>query len=364
MDEKVLISKSILSGIAESLRVKMSTTETFAPVRMSSAILDIPTGEVDMTLPQIMDKTISSITNSYITTVKETAFSGCGRLTYVDLPNCSAIGSSAFNACHELRYVNIPNAQYINQSAFYWDYWLGPDLSFPECTRISPSAFCLCSRIESIYLPVVNTIDTCAFDRCSALKNIYAPKCTRTGNNAFSGCTSLKSVTLEGVGLSLANGTFYNCTNLEEFYGPNLLSIGQQAFYSCFKLSILSVPNCIYCYGPFDLNMSSLKELELPKISSIQYLSNYYIERIRLGSTNLSFGAYCLRYCSRLTRLEFPNIQTVPRFGTGMFIGTAMENSTWAGKFGSIYVPASLVDTMRAATSWSAFADRITAFEE
>lgn len=364
MDEKVLISKSILSGIAESLRVKMSTTETFAPVRMSSAILDIPTGEIDMTLPQIMDKTISSITNSYITTVKEYTFSGCSRLTYVDLPNCSQIGSSAFAYCKTLQYVNIPNVQYIFSSAFYWDDRLGPNLSFPECLRIDTAAFGLCSRMESIYLPVVNTIDKNAFDRCDALKNIYMPKCTVIGDAAFYSCKGLKSVTLEGIGLSLRPYAFSNCINLEEFYGPNLVSIGNQAFYNCAKLRILSVPNCTYCYGPFDLNMSSLKELDLPKLSSVHYLSNYYIERIRLGSTKLSFGGYCFRYCSRLTRLELPNIQTVPNFGTAMFSGTAMENSTWAGKFGSIYVPASLVDAMKTAPSWSTFADRITAFEE
>ena len=43
---------------------------------------------------------------------------------------------------------------------------------------------------------------------------------------------------------------------------------------------------------------------------------------------------------------------------------TPMVNSTYTGSFGSIYVPASLVDSYKASANWSALSDRITAIIE
>jgi hypothetical protein len=40
-----------------------------------------------------------------------------------------------------------------------------------------------------------------------------------------------------------------------------------------------------------------------------------------------------------------------------------MSVSTLTGSFGSIYVPASLVDAYKSATNWATYADRITAID-
>lgn len=44
------------------------------------------------------------------------------------------------------------------------------------------------------------------------------------------------------------------------------------------------------------------------------------------------------------------------------FYSTPIENSTYTDSFGSIYVPASLVNSYKAAENWSYYSNRITAF--
>jgi len=46
------------------------------------------------------------------------------------------------------------------------------------------------------------------------------------------------------------------------------------------------------------------------------------------------------------------------------FASTPMSESTYTGSFGSIYVPASLVDAYKTATNWATYADRITSIPE
>lgn len=57
--------------------------------------------------------------------------------------------------------------------------------------------------------------------------------------------------------------------------------------------------------------------------------------------------------------LEYPSV--VPLGNKSVFATTPMSLSTYTGSFGSIYVPASLVDAYKSATNWATYADRITA---
>jgi hypothetical protein len=46
------------------------------------------------------------------------------------------------------------------------------------------------------------------------------------------------------------------------------------------------------------------------------------------------------------------------------FAGTPISSSTFIGTFGSIYVPASLVEAYKMASVWSIYAERIVAYGE
>jgi hypothetical protein len=89
---------------------------------------------------------------------------------------------------------------------------------------------------------------------------------------------------------------------------------------------------------------SSLTNIELPACTYIGY--GTFIECINL--TKLTLGM------PRVARLS----------NTNAFTSTPMSISTLTGTWGSIYVPASLVDSYKSATNWATYADRITAIEE
>jgi hypothetical protein len=69
-------------------------------------------------------------------------------------------------------------------------------------------------------------------------------------------------------------------------------------------------------------------------------------------------------YCSNLTNLTLYYPSVAKLSNTDAFYSTPMSKSTLTGSFGSIYVPASLVDAYKTADNWKYYADRITAIVE
>ena len=112
-----------------------------------------------------------------MTTLGNSAFSGCTGLTSVTIPNSvTGIGDNAFNDCSGLTSVTIPNS----------------------VTSIGSYAFQNCSGLTSIKIPnsVVN-IGSSAFEKCKALKNITMGYSLESiGNEAFHNCYNLQSITI------------------------------------------------------------------------------------------------------------------------------------------------------------------------
>lgn len=58
---------------------------------------------------ELLDRSITSISNSVVTTLGKSAFQKCQYLTSVDLPNVTITGQSAFAECSRLTTVNLPS---------------------------------------------------------------------------------------------------------------------------------------------------------------------------------------------------------------------------------------------------------------
>ena len=117
---------------------------------------------------------LSTIPNS-VTSIGNSAFSGCTGLTSVTIPNSvTSIGESAFYDCSSLTSVTIPNS----------------------VTSIGEGAFSGCSGLTSVTIPnSVTTIGYYAFSGCTGLTSVTIPNSVTTiGDNAFSGCNGLTSV--------------------------------------------------------------------------------------------------------------------------------------------------------------------------
>ena len=112
---------------------------------------------------------------SSVTSIGESAFSGCSSLKSIIIPSSvTSIGDRAFSDCSSLKAISIPSS----------------------VTSIGDSAFEDCSSLESITIPSsVTSIGDWAFSDCSSLETVTIPSSvTSIGWSAFYGCSSLESI--------------------------------------------------------------------------------------------------------------------------------------------------------------------------
>ena len=206
-----------------------------------------------------------------ITNIEKCAFEGCYSLTNVVIPNSVAcIGNYAFSSCSSLTNVyysgtiedwcNISFGDYYSYGDYYSNpmsrashfYMIDENNEWYEVTEIEiPSTitsigdyqFKGFSNVTSIVIPEgVTRIGYGAFDNCSSLTSIVIPNSvTSIGGCAFDNCSSLTTITFEeGSQLtSIGNWAFYDCSSLTSITIPNsVTSIGVNAFYNCSSLTI------------------------------------------------------------------------------------------------------------------------------
>lgn len=208
-------------------------------------------------------------------------------ISSISMPAVKSIYSYAFAGCTNLTSVN-----------------------FPSCTSIGASAFASCSNLAYISFPVCNFIAAGAFGFCSKLESANFTMCTSVSNGAFSYCNTLSTVSL-----------------------PLILSAPQYLFNGCYNLSSVNLLSCKNIqYGAFQ-NCSLLSLISLPNCSSI--------------STYAFYGCY------HLLSLYLMSTSVVSLADIAAFTNTPISNYTTStgGVYGSIYVPASLLSSYKAATN-------------
>jgi hypothetical protein len=111
----------------------------------------------------------------------------------------------------------------------------------PGLTHIELEAFKDCKKLESIYMPLVETIaDTNevsqgAFRNCLALYSVFLPRARSIGGYAFYKCSSLDTIFLPA-GKSLGADAFKSCSSLISGSLPQAESIGERVFHGCTSL--------------------------------------------------------------------------------------------------------------------------------
>ena len=159
---KKLIKDSTLTGIANAIRAKGGTSGTMTPQEMPEKIAAIPTGgDIDA----LIDRSITEISSSSVTSIGVGAFFFCSELTTANFPAATSIGNGAFYYCISLTTVN-----------------------FTVATSIGNGAFYSCSSLTTVDFPSASSIGNTAFKSCSNLKSLLLRGnmvCTLSSKNAF-----------------------------------------------------------------------------------------------------------------------------------------------------------------------------------
>lgn len=195
--------------------------------------------------------------------------------------------------------------------------------------------------LSSIYDASASFVRSYCFASQNSLEYVNLPSCKSIGKSAFPACLSLSTVSFPACETVDANA--FASTALEEIDLPLCTDIGTGAFYACISLSSVSLPNCETILSGAFSRCSELKEITLPKCETI--------------------GSNAFVACSTLSVVVLLSTSVTKLANQTAFQSTPMSRSQYLGHFGSIYVPSSLVDSYKAASYWSVYSDRITAYE-
>ena len=171
---------------------------------------------------------------------------------------------------------------------------------------------------------------------------------TKTGENltaqwyAFAYMSNLEKI--EITNLYWASNHFADCCPLLSCISlPACNEIGDYAFHSCKSLSSVNFPACTAVDASAFAECDSLSLASFPVCANIGYaafMSCYNLLNLYLASTSVC-------------ELIYSNAFTSTPIGG--------YTASTGGVYGSIFVPASLVDSYKSATNWATYADRITA---
>lgn len=222
--------------------------------------------------PEGINKKSYAIPNG-VTSISETAFQYCKKLTSVTIPDSvTNIGLGAFGDCTSLTSVIIPdsvisidklafhgcnslvalvvgvnNKNYCSKDGILFNKEKTELIQYPSSknsksctipnsvTKISEYAFSDCANLASITIPYsVTSIDKYAFSDCSNLTSVTIPNCvTNIGMGAFFRCRSLSSVTIPDSVTKIEMQTFGYCDSLEDvYYGGTEAQWNQIVIYS------------------------------------------------------------------------------------------------------------------------------------
>lgn len=202
---------------------------------------------------------------------------------------------------------------------------------------------------------------------------------------AFYNFTSIRSFAFPNV-INIGSYAMYGCSSLVSVSFPSATSIGQYGFYNCFQLSSADFPNVTNIGNYAFANDKDLSAVNFPNVTSVggSVFQSCALRTVSFPNAE-SIGACAFRSCSKLSAAYFPKVSnigssafqsctslmslyvlasSVITLGTNVFYNTPMSYDGYTGSFGSIYVPASLVDSYKSAAYWSAYSDRITSYVE
>lgn len=202
------------------------------------------------------------VISSRTTTIDRFAFSGCRKITSIELPNgIDHIGEGAFQLCENLGNIKLPdNVLHIWKNTFY-----------------------NCINLKEVILPKkLKDISEDAFFSCKKLKTITFPKYVESISDSFNDCDELSEFKCEegAVKFRCEGNALYSIDGkilllvpkaiVELNVGKETETISKYAVSSCTKLTKVSFPKSLKTIEEHAfLGDFSLKEITLPEELSL-----------------------------------------------------------------------------------------------
>ena len=197
--------------------------------------------------------------------------------------------------------------------------------------------------IESVKTDIKSAIEAKGVDMTGVSFPGYAGKIGEISGGGGWDQKSFTEGTIEIINLDnsasfvVSSAFMYNNT-IQTVNLPYATSVGNSAFYGCSLLTQVSLPMCTFLGEYAFYNCTSLTQMSLPMCSYI--FSGVFFRCRLLSIITIGYSGICSLNSS------------------GAFNGTQITSST-----GSIYIPASLVDSYKSAPNWSYFSTQIFPIE-
>ena len=228
--------------------------------------------------------------------------------------------------------INLDNsASFVASSAFMNNTTI-KTVNLPYATKVYDFAFYACGLLSQVNLPMCSILYSYAFGYCYSLTQVSLPVCSIISDYAFQNCSLLTQVSLPMCSI-ISQAAFRSC-RLTQANLPMCSYIDLNGFQYCYSLSQVSLPVCSYIGDNAFNYCSPLSQVSLPVCSIIK--------------------GYAFKYCSSLSIITIGYSSVCNLINSMTFDHTQITSST-----GSIYVPASLVDSYKSAKNWSYFSTQI-----
>ena len=298
---------------------------------------------------QLSRVNLPNISSGSGTVIPSVAFYGCNNLKYVNVGYFSGIFSSAFYGCSNLREIKgLDNVNYIGDSAFRYAKFIQDDEfvlpKFPKLTQLTRDYIFTSAELFDI------TDET-----FPALSYI-------SGYSMFYNTKNITKLSLTNLETISGYYTFKYCQDLKEINCPKLLRIyGQDCFRGCNKLSSINIPAVSYIGSGAFQDCKALTYISLPAVTTMSSIAFGYCTFSKIVLPSLSkMNNDPFNGCRALVSVYLPN-SIVCSATNNIFNNTPMRSlySEAGYKYGSIYVPMSLLSQYQSASYWSNLSSRI-----
>lgn len=197
-----------LTAVADAIRAKGGTSDALAfPSGFVEAVEAIQAGGGDSdSLLSRLNNTITTYTNSTLTSLNDYSFASCTNLESVSLEACTSVGDWAFFGCSKLSNINLPNLKSVSGTN-----------TFKGCKLTD-------FRVPKYEASIVQGM----FVNCKSLKCVDMGFATGFGWDPFNGCSALDTLILRRDALvSLPNASFLSSTQFKSSGNGGIVYVPQ-----------------------------------------------------------------------------------------------------------------------------------------